>query len=387
MKFKKKIIIPFIFVVAALAWLIWGPLKDKPEASQNVPSHLPEVAKVVAVPVKEMPLLRQGFEETGSIEAIERVTLYPKVTGRLEELRAHQGDKVQKGHVIAVLDHRDIDAQIASLKAGIVVSEAQVAEARAALNNAKVEWERYQRLVKEGYATQQQLDNKETAYLQAEARSQLAKASVDQTRAQLQNLEVSLSEYSIKASINGIVLNDYAHTVGTMMTPSTAVAEIANVDTLKAVVRVPESRAFSLSKGMVGLIKADGLGDGVFEGKIARMSPFVKEDTRTVQVEFFIDNRKSGYQLRPGMFARVFMVQEERPEALVVPPEALFTNSESPSVLLVEDGKVKHTPVTLGLKTDTAVQITEGVKEGDLVVISGGNHLQTGNSVEVSVRK
>lgn len=81
------------------------------------------------------------------------------------------------------------------------------------------------------------------------------------------------------------------------------------------------------------------------------------------------------------------MVQEERPEALVVPPEALFTNSESPSVLLVEDGKVKHTPVSLGLKTDTAVQITEGVKEGDLVVISGGNHLQTGNSVEVSVRK
>lgn len=383
MKFTKKLLILVTIIVALGGLSLFGPLKKKPEASQDGSSALPAAAKVSVITVEKTPLLRKGFEENSTIEAIERVVVYPKVTGRLEFFHVRQGDPIEKGQVVAVLDHRDIDAQIASLKARIAVAEAQVAEARAALNNAKTERERYERLLKEGFSTQQQLDNKVTAYLQAEARYKLSEATVLQTRSELKNLEVTLSEYYIKSPITGTVLNDYAHTTGAMMGPSLAVVEIANVETLKAVVKVPEARAIGLEKGMKGWIRSDGLGDKVFEGAIERISPFVKEDTRTVQVEVYVVNGQNGSRLVPGMFARVFIVRQEAENALVVPVDAVIKESEA-KVLLVKDGKIKETPVKIGIETDSVLQITEGVAEGDIVVISGGRLLKHGDAVEVS---
>ncbi|MEA4878346.1 efflux RND transporter periplasmic adaptor subunit [Aminobacterium sp. MB27-C1] len=387
MRSTKKILIGVIVILLGAGFFVFGPLRNRPEASQDTSSALSTAAKVSVMSAKKTPVLRDGFEENSTIEAIERVVVYPKVTGRLESLKVSQGDLVQAGQTIAVLDHRDIDAQISSVKASIIVAEAQVAEARAGLDNAKIERERYQRLLKEGFSTQQQLDAKETAYLQTEARYKLAEATVLQARSELKNLEVKLSEYYIKAPISGTVLNDYSHTIGTMMSPSVAVVEIADMGTLKAVVRVPESRAFGLSSGMKGLVRSDGLGNKVFEGTIARVSPYVKEDTRTVQVEVFIDNNQNGVSLRPGMFARVFLIRQEAKDALVVPSDALIEGEEGVALRLVKDEQLRIIPVKLGIRTDSTVQVTEGLSEGDYVVVAGGKLLKDGDKVEFSVRE
>ncbi len=138
--------------------------EDRPVASTDVLA-----AKVTVAAARRDGALSQGFQSTSTLEALEEVTLLPKVTGRLVELRARQGDRVKAGDVVAVLDHRDQDAQIAALKAQIAVAEADMAQAKVALDDAQRERDRYRKLLSEGFATQQELDSRETAYQSARA--------------------------------------------------------------------------------------------------------------------------------------------------------------------------------------------------------------------------
>lgn len=119
-------------------------------------------ARVEVLRVEPVPLVEQGFEESATLEAKEEVTLYAKVSGRLEELFKSKGEHVAKGEAIVRLDHREKDAKIRSAQAQVLVTNAQLAQAQAELENAAMEQSRYERLFKEGYATQQQLDSKKT---------------------------------------------------------------------------------------------------------------------------------------------------------------------------------------------------------------------------------
>ncbi len=342
--------------------------EDRPVASTDVLA-----AKVTVAAARRDGALSQGFQSTSTLEALEEVTLLPKVTGRLVELRARQGDRVKAGDVVAVLDHRDQDAQIAALKAQIAVAEADMAQAKVALDDAQRERDRYRKLLSEGFATQQELDSRETAYQSARAAHQRAQASVGQQNANLKAQEVQRSEYILTAPIDGTVLDDHSLAAGTMISPSTAVLKIGRVDHLKAVLQVPEARAGRLREGMKALLSGDSF-SGV-SGEILRIRPYVDSSTRTVQVEISVDNGEG--RLKPGMFAAVFLVEEEARDALVIPVEAV----RSGVVLVAADGKVSRRTVETGLEASGQVQVLQGLSEGEFVVVTGGSALQEGDAV------
>ena len=156
------------------------------------------------------------------------------------------------------------------------MAEARLASSRASFANAKNERDRYQKLVKEGYATSQQLESKETSYLQAPCRYRSAgEASIQQYRAELAKHEVNLSEYFVKSPIDGRVMDDYSHTVGEMISPSIAIAKIGVTERLKAVIKAPSGRAVRFRKGMKALVSVSSLPEGNFSGNIETISPSV----------------------------------------------------------------------------------------------------------------
>jgi membrane fusion protein (multidrug efflux system) len=338
----------------------------------------PSAARVEVVAAAVRPLLLQGFESNSTLEAPEDVTLTPKVAGRLLQVKVKTGQQVRKGQVLAVLDRRDQDAQVGALSAQVEVSRAGVAQARAELDSALRERDRYTRLLKEGYATKQELDSRETAYQSALAAYDRARASVSQAQANLQAQSVNRSEFTLVAPIDGVVLDDFSLTPGTLLSTATPVVRIANVDRVKAVLQVPEVQASAVAVGMKARITAESLAGEAVEGRVSVVRPYVDPSTRTVQVEVSVDNKALGYRLKPGMFARVFLVEKTAENALVVPADSIVDGK----LFLVRDGKAVQASVRTGLILPDVVQVVSGVSSGDLVVVSGGSALKNGDPVQ-----
>lgn len=317
--------------------------------------------------------IREGFTQNTSLEALQRVVLYPRVTGRLERLTVAKGAVVKKGQQIAVLAHAEQDAQIAAARAA-------VARTRAECANAQIELQRYRRLKKEGFSTQQLLDSKDTAY-------RSARAQYDVARSDLDRLTVTRDEYIITASIDGTVLNDYALAPGAMLSPNTPVAELADLSVIKATFRVPEKRFYSIHPGMSVLLSLDALPAEEFRAQIVAVDDYIDPQSRTASVEAQLENAAAGNKLRPGMFGRAFVVEREASDAFVVPISALrfdrVADSENNELVLHDHGTAKVVKVKTGISQGVNVQILAGLKDGDEVIVFGGNALKDGDPVRL----
>ena len=338
--------------------------------------------RVEILRIEPRPLVEQGFEESSTLEAKEEVTLYPKVSGRLEELFKHKGEYVKKGEIIARLDHRETDAKIRSAQAQVLVGNAQLAQAQAELENAALEQSRYERLFKEGYATQQQLDSKKTLYRTSKAQVDLAQAQLRQLKADLETLKVDLSEYTLQAPFSGIILDDYNHAPGNMITPSTSVVRLADTNILKAEIQVPESRIPRISLGMPAKLSVTGFENRRFEGTVHFISPFVDTATRTTLAEVYVDNASEKYLLKPGMFAQVFFVEGHQEKALMIPSGAVFQEDEEFWVFTVRENKAYRQEITPGIRTGEEIQALQGLAPEDLVIIRGGKNLKSGDEIQ-----
>ena len=359
--------------------------KTETEAAQAAEAAAEAVAKprVEVVVVKLRDKVETGIATTSTIEAIEEVYVIPKVTGRVEEILVKKGDAVKKGDVLARLDAKSEKAQYNSLKAQVAVNKAQHAQSKVSLADAKREYERYSRLLKTGYATQQEYDTRSTTYQAAQAAAEQAAAQIDMSEANLDAQGVTVNEFELKAPIDGVVLDDFDLVLGTLLNTSSRVFRIGNVDKLKAPVYIPERDSSRLRLDMEGEFNFESFPEERFYGTIKQIDPFIDTSTRTIRADVIIDNRATGYKLRPGMFSRVLLVEARAANPLVVPTEALRKDG---TVMVIREGKAVIQPVTTGVYVSgKLVSITEGLSIGEDVVVYGGNNVEEGTEVEVVV--
>lgn len=366
-----------VLLLLATLHLLRSPASvPSPEEPQEA---VPSVVRVTVVSAARRPFIRQGFSSPATVEARERVVLFSKVSGRLREMRVSQGDHIKTGDVVAVLDHRDQDAQVSALQAQLNAAKAEAEQARAQLENATREKERYERLRQAGYATQQELDSRITTYQLARGAYNRSLASVKQQDASLSAQKVSRSEYTILSPMDGVVLKDFALAPGAMISDSTSMAEIGNVRVMKAVAQLSEAQASKVSVGMKVVLDGDGFPGVEVGGSVSRISPYVDTSTRTLQVEVIVDNEASGGVLKPGMFVSILFVEAEARDALTIPPHALRGNG---TVFVEKDGVAEERAVATGLTLPDAVQILAGLAEGERVLV-GGKNLKNGERIVV----
>lgn len=337
---------------------------------------LPRVEVAV---VKRMSSLSQGINTTSTIEAYDEVIVNPKVTGRISNILAEKGDMVEAGDILIVLDSRSQEADYASLQAQVAVSKAEREQAKVSLADAKRELDRYGRLRKSGYATQQEYDTRSTTYQAAVAAEAKAGAQIKQAEANLDAQAVLLSEYQLNAPIKGVVLDDYDMTLGTLVKDSTNVFRVGRVDKLKARVDIPERDMTRLRLDMDATLTFESLNGETFYGQITLIDPYINTSTRTIGAEITVDNQATGFRLRPGMFARVLLVETTAENPLAIPSEALRADG---TVVVVRQGIARIQPVTVSAASSGIVTISEGLKLGEIVVTSGGNNVSDGDEVD-----
>ncbi|MDR3355519.1 MAG: efflux RND transporter periplasmic adaptor subunit [Synergistaceae bacterium] len=376
----KKTVVVLIAAMVAMAGAVAYNRREAPavgETERDAPASL--VTVEIAASDK---VVRDSIVQNTSIEAVNRVQMIPRVTGRLERLHVKQGDNVKAGQLIATLEHDQQNALIASTEAQAASAKADSEKARAEMMNAKTNLDRYERLLKEGFSTRQQYDAMETAYVSSRANYNAALAKERQVAAELGRVKSTRQDYIMYSPLDGTVLNDYSLSSGAMISPSSPIADIADLRRLKASLRIPENKIFVVKPGMEVFLKFDALPDDEFRGQVTRIDPYVDPSTRTSAVEIELNNEAVGGILRPGMFGQASIVEREFNDAVTLPENALNSGENGYYVFIEEDGFARRRDVQTGIRQGGRVQITGGIKSGDRVITFGGNNLNDGDSVE-----
>ena len=371
-KEHKKIVLVAMIMLVVFGGYIYNA------ASKHTVTAAPVAARVQVAKAKYADNFDEGLNTTGTLRANADVVIKSKVETTIKDYTVKKGQRIEEGQLLVELEHHNQTAQVQAAKSQISVNEAAAASAKAELTNAIAEQRRYDTLVGSGAVSRQQADAKQTVQKVAASDYAKANSNVEQANAQLAAAEATLNDYLLIAPFNGIVLDDYDMSVGSKVAKDTNVLRVADIDKLKLTVSIPENEMGRIKVGMPVKIVCDSLPNESFRGIVEIVNPFIDTNTHMLKADVSIDNKGTGYRLKPGMFAKVILVEKAQQKALVIPKEAVRQDG---TVLVAEDGKAKIVHVTVALTSDKLVSISDGIKEGDVVVISGGTSVKDGDQV------
>lgn len=279
---------------------------------------------------------------------------------RIKEIYVDEGMRVSKGQRLVVLD----DVNISSY-------ETQVANAKANLENVKLNYDRAVELLKIGGGTQQNVDQ-----------MQLQLTNAQNTLANAERTLRNVRENTVLVSpITGVV-TARNYDPGDM-TGSLPVLTVARVQPVKIVINISESELSKVTKGMPATVTFDTYGSEEFTGNITMVSPTVDAASRTFGAEVTVQNPDD--RILPGMFGRV-KLNLGTADHVVVPDRAVVKQPGSGNhyVYVYKDGKVSYNKVELGQRLGGSYELISGVEPGSQVVISGQAKLADGTAVEVA---
>jgi RND family efflux transporter MFP subunit len=315
----------------------------------------------VLAPAQIMDLPAQVIA-TGTVNARvgAQVKVGPRVSGRLERLSVQVGDQVKKGQVLASLEQRDLQANVAR-------AEASLKEAQANARYAEANYQRQKELLPKGYVAQDAL---EVALKARDA----AHAQVTSAQANLDYIRVQLSYATVTAPIDGIVgsvSTQEGETVASSLSAPTFVT-IIDLSRLEVDAYVDEVDIGGVKVGQKATFTVDAFPDKVFNGEVEAIYPqaIIQDNVVNYDVIIKITDPFEG-QLRPQMTASVTINMDSLKGALVIPAKAVKHEGGKAFVTVPGPKGPTQRPVTLGREAGEYVQVKAGVSEGEKVLVAG----------------
>ncbi|MDY6850565.1 MAG: efflux RND transporter periplasmic adaptor subunit [Thermodesulfobacteriota bacterium] len=341
----------------------------------------------VAVQKVQRKTLSKTVQITGQAEALARVDVISKVTGRLERLRLPSGEfieegvRVEKGQVIAMIERSALQAAVKRARAAVEVAKASLRQAKVNLEDSRREKERWLALYEKDSASEQKKDRAVMVFQLAQAGLSLAESQVAQTRAALLQSEVTLGEATIKAPISGVISKKFVDE-GNMAGPGSPLVRIVQMETVKVTGDLSERYLSSVAAGKtIVQVTTDAHPGSMISGTVFMVGVEVNPRTRTVQVETRLPN--PDHRLKPGMFAHMTLILEKRENVPVVPEAALIRRGPDTYAYAVNSSSVHYRQLTLGICEGDFCEIVKGLQPGELVVIRGKKMIQNGDEVKI----
>jgi multidrug efflux system membrane fusion protein len=365
-----------VLIVAAGAVLLWGwphfGDQRKPVARAPAPVNV----TTAAVKEQDVPVVRTGV---GTVTPLATVTVKPRVDGQLVRIGFVEGQDVKAGQLLAEIDPRSLQAQLAQVLA-------QKARDQAQLVNANADLRRYSSLISQDAATQQQVDTQKALVGQLQA-------AVQTDEAQIQFAQVQLGFARIVAPITGRVgarLVDVGNIVHAADAGGLVV--INQVDPITVLFTLPEQAFQDINRALhasaqplqVLAYPRDGK-EALGSGKLILLNNQIDTTTGTVQMKGSFAN--PGHALWPGQYVNVRLVLRHDPHALTVPSAAVQRSQDGTFVWVVSaEGKAVSRPVRVGNVEDGVAVIESGAVLGERVVIDGQYQLKAGSGVVEAAR-
>lgn len=344
-----------LLAMIALIFILLGAIRDKSAliAANKAAEVSAEKPPVNAVTLTLSPTtITDRINLPGYIEPWTRLQLMAKLNGTVTEVLAIEGDRVKKGHILALIE--DDDFRIA------------VDRAEAAYTLAKAEYQRDKSIYDKGVIP--------TAALDAN-RTNLQKAKADYENAKLQ-----LSRTKVTAPMDGIIRRMDAK-VGLQLSVGDPIAEILDTDHMKGVIGIPESDVTAVRRlDTVGLT-IQALDDKIITGKKYFLSPSPESTARLYNLELEIDN--SDGQVLDGMFVRADVVKKQVNQTLAIPFYSVISRNDEQYVFVDQQGVAKKRKVELGIMEKWMVQVTAGLKAGERVLVEGHRDVEDNQKINV----
>ncbi|MGQ9632668.1 MAG: efflux RND transporter periplasmic adaptor subunit [Bryobacteraceae bacterium] len=366
---------------AALFLLVAGGCK-KQEAPSLSAAQAPSITvQVIQVQPETFPLT---VPVTGTLISKTAVDVKAEITGRLVAFPKEEGDAVSAGEVIASVDEENYRLALRQAQASVEVAEAALNRAQIMASHAKSELERARNLVRSGGITQKDLEAAQLADRDAQAQVVLAEAQLAQARAAVDTAQKRLRDTAIRVPVAGSIQRKYVN-VGAYVEPPTLVASVVDNRQLELESPVPAAYLGQVRPGQKVTFRVNSFPDTLFEGQLLELNPAVDSLTRSAKARIRVNN--SGGRLRAGMFAQGEILTGVRQDAIVVPAAAVYRGTGSGQesyVFVVENGKAARRTVQLGREADSRLEISAGLKPGDVVIAEQRLELAEGVPVQTA---
>jgi RND family efflux transporter MFP subunit len=432
MSFLRRHRVPVVLVALAIVVLFLVGYRIKKQQAAAVPRRQLEIVVGVVKPIVKDLDVKLAY--TADVLPLQQVSVFAKVNGYIKRLGADLGDFVREGQLLVEIDAPELNAalegarasvaqaesnlkvaesNLASTHAAVINQQANLVKAQAVARNDTRNADRYEDLHGRGLIAAMDRDNARTnaessqAALKAAeaqldvvktqvetARSQvaLARSNVDGARASMKISQTNLDNTRLTAPFSGYISarNLYpgasvnSQAAGTSNT-SVGILVLQDLRIVKVQLEVQERDISRVRLGSVARVHVDAYPERLFEAKATRIVHALDPRTRTLGVEMEIANPDGA--LKPGMYARVELVIDRHPKAVLVENEAIRNEGDTPVVFTVTNGVVGRRPITVGVTQGTLVEVVQGLAGTEQVIVEGKELVREGQKVRAEVAR
>jgi RND family efflux transporter MFP subunit len=302
----------------------------------------------------------------GTVEPERKVEVFSRLAAYVKQILKEEGDYVKESDVLALLD--DTEIRISYEQAKI-----ELEQARLSLEEAEQNYVRNKELIAKELISEQEYQTQEAQYKQRQLDHQNRLEN-------FKNLELQLNYTKIRALSEGYITERLIE-VGSRVTANQQVYTIEDFKPLLIRVYVPTSDAIKLSENMTAEVTTEVLKGNIFAGNVKLINPRIDVQTGTVKVT--VEVYDETLRLRPGMFVEVKIVIGQKQNALVIPRKAILYKQNRTYAFLLNGNQVTQRELTLGLIEEDDAEVSQGLAEGDVIVIVGVDGLKDGQRVDV----
>jgi len=359
---------PVLAVITLLGALLGGGLSgcsSGPGTQTTAPETVSNVAVIVARPT-EVP---DWLEAVGTVRAAQTSQVASQIMGNVVEIRAHEGDRVQVGGVLAVIDSAQPRAEVEQATAAEAAAQKEVSAADSDFALAEATLNRYQQLYERKSVSPQEFDEVKARYQSAEARRDMARAGEAQANAALTQARTLLGYTQIRAPFSGLVTEKKVD-AGTLASPGMPVFTMEDTSSYRIEASVNEGEIDVVRVGQSVRVSLDALGSTEFWGRVVQVVPAADPASRSflVKVELPADSN-----LRSGLFGRLRFARGAR-LALLIPQAAIVQRGQLQGVYVIDSNQIADLRyVTLGKTDGEQVEVLSGLQGGERLIAASGN--------------
>jgi RND family efflux transporter MFP subunit len=361
-------------VLAALAILVGLGVRNRLTQNEENVTALADrenVVPIVRTMIAEFEPGPRTIELSGDMAPYDRATIRARATGYISERLVDLGNKVHKGDLLAVIASPELDKQLSQAKVQLAQNEASLKQAQAIAELGRVTNNRTATLVKEGWSTLQKGDEDRLNLAAQTASMAAAEAQLGAQREVVGRLEKLVGFERVVAPFDGVITARNID-VGSLVTADAAAGtplfSMARTDTLRIQVYVPQSAYFGVADGDPAKVIVPDLPGRSFEGRVARSARVLSDATRTILTEVDVDNHDGA--LTAGLYCLVRFEAHRKNSVIRIPSTAVIFSKNGLQAAVVTENRIRLVNLDLDADDGAQVEVRDGLKQGDQVVIS-----------------
>jgi RND family efflux transporter MFP subunit len=311
--------------------------------------------------------------------AFEAANIFARTSGYVEKRHVDIGDRVKAGALLAEITAPELDHQIAQAQATLTQDQATLQQTQASRELAQVTNSRDSNLVKQGWLTLQQGDNDRLTLAAQQAAVGVAQSNIAAQQAQIRILEQEKAYQSVVAPFDGVVTQRNIDNGSLVQSGSTLMFTMMHSDVIRIQLFVPQDEAFGVAPGVDAVVHVPEIPDRSFRGKVTRIASALQPGSRTLLTEIDVPNPDGA--LSPGIYCTVDLHIPRKTPSLIVPADAVVFDQDGLHVALVEQGRVHIQKISIARDFGNEVEVKDGVKPGDQVILNPMVNLADGSRV------